>query len=141
MGKTMADGRPMKALVTGVGGQDGSYLADLLLERGYEVVGIVPDLGRTYESLAGVRERIELVQTDLLDRELLVEVLRRHRPRAHYNLASPSFVPLSWQEPVRTAEFAAVGVTSLLEAVRAVDPEVRVYPASSSEIFGEPKSV
>jgi GDPmannose 4,6-dehydratase len=131
----------LKALVTGVGGQDGSYLAELLLARGYDVVGGVSDLDRTYESLAGVHDRIELVQTDLLDRELLVEVLSRHRPREVYNLASPSFVPLSWQEPVRTAEFAAVGVTSLLEAVRAVDPKVRVYQASSSEIFGEPQEV
>jgi GDPmannose 4,6-dehydratase len=127
--------------VTGVGGQDGSYLAELLLERGYEVVGIVPDRDRTYETLAGVRERVELVQTNLLDHGLLVDVLRRQRPREVYNLASPSFVPRSWQEPVRTAEFAAVGVTSLLEAVRAVDPGVRVYQASSSEIFGEPQEV
>jgi GDPmannose 4,6-dehydratase len=131
----------VKALITGIGGQDGSYLAELLLARDYEVVGIVPDLARAYESLAGVRDRIELVQTDLLDRELLVDVLRRHRPREVYNLASPSFVPFSWEEPVRTAEFAAVGVTSLLEAVRAVDPAVRVYQASSSEIFGEPQEV
>jgi GDPmannose 4,6-dehydratase len=131
----------LKALITGIGGQDGSYLAELLLARDYEVVGIVPDLARTYESLAGVQDRIELVETDLLDRELLVDVLRRHRPREVYNLASPSFVPFSWEEPVRTAEFAAVGVTSLLEAVRAVDLEVRVYQASSSEIFGEPLEV
>jgi len=131
----------MKALVTGIGGQDGSYLAELLLARDYEVVGIVPDLARTYESLAGVRERVELVQTDLLDRELLLDVLRRHRPREVYNLASPSFVPISWEEPVRTAEFAAVGVTSLLEAVRTVDPRMRVYQASSSEIFGEPREI
>jgi len=131
----------LKALITGIGGQDGSYLAELLLARGYEVVGIVPDLARRYESLAGVGNRIELVQTDLLDRELLVDVLRRHRPREVYNLASPSFVPFSWEEPVLTAEFAAVGVTSLLEAVRAVDPAVRLYQASSSEIFGEPQEV
>jgi GDPmannose 4,6-dehydratase len=131
----------MKALITGIGGQDGSYLAELLLGRAYDVVGIVPDLAQGYQSLAEVQDRIELVQTDLLDRELLVDVLQRHRPREVYNLASPSFVPFSWQEPVRTAEFAAVGVTSLLEAVRAVDPGVRVYQASSSEIFGEPREV
>ena len=131
----------MKAVITGIGGPDGSYLAELLLARGYEVVGIVPDLARRYESLAGVGDRIELVQTDLLDPELLVDVLRRHRPREVYNLASPSFVPFSWEEPVLTAEFAAVGVTSLLEAVRAVDPAVRMYQASSSEIFGEPQEV
>ena len=131
----------MRALITGVGGQDGSYLAELLLEHGYEVVGIVSQLHRPYENLAAIRDRIELVHADLLDGETLADALRTHRPREVYNLASPSFVPVSWEEPVRTAEFAAVGVTSLLEAIRAVDPSIRVYQASSSEIFGEPKDV
>ena len=130
-----------RAIVTGVGGQDGSYLAELLLERGYEVVGIVRRLDTEYENLAAVRDRLELVQADLLHQDALVAVLRAHRPREVYNLASPSFVPMSWREPVATAEFAAVGVTSLLEAVRAVDPAIRVYQASSSEIFGEPAEV
>jgi len=130
-----------RAIVTGVGGQDGSYLAELLLERGYEVVGIVRRLDTAYENLAAVRDRLELVQADLLHQDALVAVLRAHRPREVYNLASPSFVPLSWREPVATAEFAAVGVTSLLEAIRAVDPAIRVYQASSSEIFGEPAEV
>jgi len=130
-----------RAIVTGVGGQDGSYLAELLLERGYEVVGIVRRLDTEYENLAAVRDRLELVQADLLHQDALVAVLRAHRPREVYNLASPSFVPMSWREPVATAEFAAVGVTSLLEAVRAVDPAIRVYQASSSEIFGEPVEV
>src|SRR5438270_5164425 len=128
----------MRALITGIGGQDGSYLAELLLERGYEVVGIVPQLERRYDNLAAVRDRIELVATNLLDESALAAVLREHRPREVYNLASPSFVPMSWQQPVRTAEFAAVGVTALLEAIRLVDPAIRFYQASSSEIFGEP---
>jgi GDPmannose 4,6-dehydratase len=131
----------MRALVTGAGGQDGSYLVELLLDRGYEVVGIVPQLESPYENLAGVRDRIELIQANVLDAAALTGVLREHRPREVYNLASPSFVPMSWEEPVRTAEFAAVGVTALLESVRTVDPSTRVYQASSSEIFGEPTEV
>ena len=131
----------MKALVTGIGGQDGSYLAELLLGHGYEVVGIVPQLDAPYESLAGIRARVELLQVDLLDEVALARSLREHGPGEVYNLASPSFVPMSWQEPVRTAEFAAVGVTALLEAIRAVDPAIRMYQASSSEIFGEPTVV
>jgi GDPmannose 4,6-dehydratase len=131
----------MRALITGIGGQDGSYLAELLLERGHEVVGIVPQLDSPYESLAGIRNRVELLQVDLLDEAALARSLREHGPGEVYNLASPSFVPMSWQEPVRTAEFAAVGVTALLEAIRAVDPAIRMYQASSSEIFGEPTVV
>jgi GDPmannose 4,6-dehydratase len=127
-----------RAIVTGVGGQDGSYLAELLLDRGYDVVGLVRDAARDYPNLATVRDRVQLVQADMLDREALTAVLREHAPREVYNLASPSFVPRSWEYPVETAEFAAVGVTSLLEAIRAVDPAIRVYQASSSEIFGEP---
>jgi len=127
-----------RAIVTGAGGQDGSYLAELLLDRGYDVVGLVRDAARDYPNLATVRDRVQLVQADMLDREALTAVLREHAPREVYNLASPSFVPRSWEYPVETAEFAAVGVTSLLEAIRAVDPTIRVYQASSSEIFGEP---
>jgi GDPmannose 4,6-dehydratase len=131
----------MRALITGIGGQDGSYLTELLLERGYEVTGIVPRLEPGYENLDGLRDRIALLQVDLLDERALTDALREHRPREVYNLASPSFVPASWDEPVRTAEFAAVGVTALLEAIRAVDPAIRMYQASSSEIFGEPTEV
>jgi GDPmannose 4,6-dehydratase len=130
-----------RAIVTGVGGQDGSYLAELLLEHGYEVVGVVRDASHRYETLAGVRDRVQLVTADLLDRRALESVLREHAPREVYNLASPSFVPRSWEHPVETAEFAAVGVTSLLEAIRAVDLGIRVYQASSSEIFGESAEV
>ena len=131
-----------RALVTGIGGQDGSLLAELLLERGYEVYGLVRrPVSARYENLEGIRDRIELIQADLLDQLALVEVLRGCRPHEVYNLASPSFVPMSWKQPVVTAEFAAVGVTSLLEAIRAVDASIRVYQASSSEIFGEPVEV
>ena len=130
-----------RAIITGVGGQDGSYLAELLVERGYEVVGVVRRLDVEHENLAAVRGQVELVQADLLHEDALVAVLRAHAPQEVYNLASPSFVPRSWREPVATAEFAAVGVTSLLEAIRAVDPAIRIYQASSSEIFGEPAEV
>ena len=125
--------------MTGIGGQDGSYLAELLVERGYDVVGIVrTGPSADYPNLVAVRDRVRLVQADLLDEKALAAVLREHAPREVYNLASPSFVPVSWDRPVVTAEFAAVGVTSLLEAVRAVDPSIRIYQASSSEIFGDP---
>jgi GDPmannose 4,6-dehydratase len=130
-----------RALVTGAAGQDGSYLAELLLGEGYDVVGVVRDPDAAHESLAEVRDRIELVEVDLLDQDALAATLRAHGTTEVYNLASPSFVPRSWEHPVETAEFAAVGVTSLLEAVRAVDTGIRVYQASSSEIFGEPVEV
>ncbi len=128
-----------RALVTGVGGQDGSLLAELLLEEGYEVYGVVRRSPSTeYENLAGIRERLELLQADLLDQMSLVKALRACRPQEVYNLASVSFVPASWDQPILTAEFAAVGVTTLLESIREVDSAIRFYQASSSEIFGEP---
>jgi GDPmannose 4,6-dehydratase len=129
------------ALITGVAGQDGSYLAELLVADGHEVVGVVREPDAAHENLASVRDQIELVHVDLLDQKALADTLRAHGTTEVYNLASPSFVPRSWEHPVETAEFAAVGVTSLLEAVRAVDSEIRVYQASSSEIFGEPLEV
>lgn len=129
-----------RALITGVGGQDGSFLAELLVEHGYEVTGIVYRPAAAYgENLAGVAGRVELVEADVLDQGAMSRVLAEQRPHEVYNLAAPSFVPRSWDEPVRTAEFAAVGVTALLEAIRAVDPAIRFYQASSSEIFGEPR--
>jgi GDPmannose 4,6-dehydratase len=128
-----------RALITGVGGQDGSLLAELLLERGYEVVGLVRPGATAYENLAAVEEQIELYEADLLNQTSLAQALRAARATEVYNLAAPSFVPTSWEQPVQTAEFAAVGATSLLEAVRHVDPEIRFYQASSSEIFGEPR--
>jgi GDPmannose 4,6-dehydratase len=129
-----------RALITGIGGQDGSFLAELLVEHGYEVTGIVHRPAAAYgENLAGVAGRVELVEADVLDEGAMSRVLAAQRPHEVYNLAAPSFVPRSWDEPVRTAEFAAVGVTALLEAIRAVDPAIRFYQASSSEIFGEPR--
>jgi len=129
-----------RALITGIGGQDGSFLAELLLEHGYEVAGIVHRPAAAYgENLAGVAGRVELVEADVLDEGAMSRVLAEQRPHEVYNLAAPSFVPRSWDEPVRTAEFAAVGVTALLEAIRSVDPVIRFYQASSSEIFGEPR--
>jgi GDPmannose 4,6-dehydratase len=129
-----------RALITGIGGQDGSYLAELLLAEGYEVFGVVRRQAAAYATaLAGVLDRIQLVEADLLDQRSLARALAESAPAEVYNLAAPSFVPRSWDEPVLTAEFAAVGVTSLLEAVREVDASIRVYQASSSEIFGEPR--
>ncbi len=131
-----------RALVTGIAGQDGSLLAELLLSEGYEVFGIVRRAtSEQFENLAAVRDRVELVQADLLDELSLVDALKTTRPHEVYNLASPSFVPMSWKQPVVTAEFAAVGVTALLESIRLVDPGIRFYQASSSEIFGEPRDV
>jgi GDPmannose 4,6-dehydratase len=130
-----------RALVTGIGGQDGSYLAELLLGKGYHVVGLVrPGAGR-YDNLAGIQGEIELQEADLLHETSLAQALRAADPDEVYNLAAPSFVPASWERPVETAEFAAVGATSLLEAIRHVKPELRFYQASSSEIFGEPRDV
>jgi GDPmannose 4,6-dehydratase len=129
-----------RALVIGIAGQDGSLLAELLLDQGYEVVGVVrqPTSGR-FENLEAIRDGVDLRQADVLDELSLVDVLSLSRPHEVYNLASPSFVPMSWKQPVLTAEFAAVGCTALLEAIRRVDPEIRFYQASSSEIFGEPR--
>jgi GDPmannose 4,6-dehydratase len=127
-----------RALITGIGGQDGSLLAESLLDRGYEVSGIVRRTGASYPNLEWIRERIDLVEADLNDQLALVRALRTARPHEVYNLASGSFVPASWEQPVLTAELAAVGVTALLEAIREVDGAIRFYQASSSEIFGEP---
>lgn len=129
---------PPTALITGVGGQDGSYLAELLIEQGQEVWGIVRRPAAEYPNLAHLLGSIGIVDADLLDQASLARAIRSTGAREIYNLASPSFVPRSWDEPVHTATHAAVGVTSLLEAVREVDVTIRVYQASSSEIFGEP---
>jgi GDPmannose 4,6-dehydratase len=126
------------ALVTGITGQDGSYLAELLLEKGYRVVGMVRRAStENFERIAHIRDRIELRQADLLDQLSLIDLLRSVRPTEIYNLAAMSFVPTSWQQPVLTAEFDAVGVTRLLEAMRLVTPDARLYQASSSEMFGQ----
>jgi GDPmannose 4,6-dehydratase len=128
-----------RALITGIGGQDGSYLAELLLEAGYEVVGLVRPGSPSYENLARLEGAIDLYEADLLNQTSLTQALRAAPPTEVYNLAAPSFVPASWEQPVHTAEFAAVGATSLLEAIRIVDPNIRFYQASSSEIFGDPR--
>ncbi len=130
-----------RALITGIGGQDGSYLAELLLEAGYAVVGLIRPGAPRYENLDGLAEHVELYEADLLNQTSVAQALRASRPAEVYNLAAPSFVPASWEQPVQTAEFAAVGATSLLEAIRTVDPEIRFYQASSSEIFGDPAEV
>jgi GDPmannose 4,6-dehydratase len=127
-----------RALITGVTGQDGSYLAELLLEKGYHVVGIVRRAStENFERIAHLRGHIELRQADLLDQLSLIDVLKAVQPTEIYNLAAMSFVPTSWQQPVLTAEFDAIGVTRMLEAVRLVVPGARFYQASSSEMFGK----
>jgi GDPmannose 4,6-dehydratase len=126
------------ALITGITGQDGSYLAELLLEQGYRVVGITRRSSTaTNERIAHIVDRIEIVQGDLLDQASLVEAIRDVHPSEVYNLAAQSFVPTSWNQPVLTGEVTGLGVTRLLEAIRQVDPTVRLYQASSSEMFGK----
>jgi GDPmannose 4,6-dehydratase len=130
------------ALITGVTGQDGSYLAELLLEKGYEVFGMTRRAStENVERIAHLTDRITLIQGDLLDPHSLVAALREAKPAEVYNLAAQSFVPTSWNQPVLTAEFTAVGVTRLLEAIRTVDPAIRFYQASSSEMFGKVREV
>src|SRR5918996_4934759 len=127
-----------KALITGVTGQDGSYLAELLLAKGYEVVGVVRRTSHhSYERIDHLLERIEVVAADLLDQHSLTVVLQDTKPDEVYNLAAQSFVPTSWNQPVLTGEFTALGVTRILEAIRLVHPAARFYQASSSEMFGK----
>ena len=127
-----------RALITGVTGQDGSYLAEFLLERGYEVVGMVRRTSHhSYERIDHLLDRIEIVAADLLDQHSLTVVLQEVRPDEVYNLAAQSFVPTSWSQPVLTGEFTALGVTRILEAIRLVHPGARFYQASSSEMFGK----
>jgi len=131
-----------RALITGITGQDGSYLAELLLERGYEVHGMVRRAStEKFDRIERVRDRISLHQGDLLDHRSLTDTLKHARPDEIYNLAAMSFVGLSWIQPVLTAEFSGVGVARLLETVREVAPEARFYQASSSEMFGKVREV
>ena len=131
-----------RALITGITGQDGSYLAELLLEKGYEVFGMTRRAStENVERIAHLVDKLTLLQGDLLDPPSLDAALREARPTEVYNLAAQSFVPTSWNQPVLTAEFTAVGVTRMLEAVRAVDPSIRFYQASSSEMFGKVREV
>ncbi len=127
-----------RALITGVTGQDGSYLAELLLEKGYDVVGMVRRTSHhSYERIEHLLDRIEVVAADLLDQHSLTVVLQETRPDEVYNLAAQSYVPTSWTQPVLTGEFTALGVTRILEAIRLVHPTARFYQASSSEMFGK----
>jgi GDPmannose 4,6-dehydratase len=127
-----------KALITGVTGQDGSYLAELLLAKGYEVVGVVRRTSHhSYERIEHLLDRIEVVAADLLDQHSLTVVIQDSRPDEVYNLAAQSYVPTSWTQPVLTGEFTALGVTRILEAIRLAHPTARFYQASSSEMFGK----
>jgi len=132
----------MRALITGITGQDGSYLAELLLEKGYEVVGMVRRSStESFERINHIKQKITLVQADLLDQLSIVNVVEEHRPSEIYNLAAQSFVPASWVQPVLTGEFDALGVTKVLEAIRLVDKKIKFYQASSSEMFGKVREV
>jgi len=131
-----------RALITGITGQDGSYLAELLLDKGYEVFGMARRSSlEKFERLNHFRDRITIVQADLLDQLSLIEAVKDAAPDELYNLAAQSFVPTSWTQPVLTAEFTAVGVTRVLEAIRQVNPKIRFYQASSSEMFGKVREV
>jgi len=126
------------AVITGVTGQDGSYLAELLLAKGYEVIGVVRRTSHdSYERIGHLLDRVHIVAADLLDQHSLTTVIRDAKPDEVYNLAAQSFVPTSWNQPVLTGEFTALGVTRLLEAIRLAHPEARFYQASSSEMFGK----
>ena len=132
----------MKALITGVTGQDGSYLAELLLNKGYDVVGMVRRSStEPFDRIRHIRDRIDIRQADLLDQLSMISVIEDVKPDELYNLAAQSFVPTSWDQPVLTAEFDALGVTRLLEAVRLINRKIRFYQASSSEMFGRVQEV
>lgn len=131
-----------RALITGITGQDGSYLAELLLDKGYEVIGMVRRSSTVnFERIAHIQDKIRFVPGDLLDEVSMIEILRTYRPEEVYNLAAQSFVQTSFGQPVLTGETTALGVTRLLDAIRLVDPEIRFYQASSSEMFGKVQEV
>jgi GDPmannose 4,6-dehydratase len=130
------------ALITGITGQDGSYLAEFLLAKGYQVVGMVRRSSTVnFDRIRHIQNKVEIVQGDLLDQMSLIDILKEFRPREVYNLAAQSFVPTSWKQPVLTGEFTALGVTRMLDAIRIVDPTARFYQASSSEMFGKVQEV
>ena len=127
-----------RALITGITGQDGSYLAELLLDHGYDVVGVVRRSSTvSFERIAHIQDRLTLVPGDLLDQGSLVSILAEHRPTEVYNLAAQSFVMTSFSQPVLTGDVTALGAVRLLESIRQIDPDVRYYQASSSEMFGK----
>lgn len=128
----------MRALITGITGQDGSYLADFLLEKGYEVYGMVRRAStENFERIAHIRDRVHLEQADLLDQLSLIKLMETVQPDEVYNLAAQSFVPTSWSQPMLTGEFTAIGVTRMMDALRLATPKARFYQASSSEMFGK----
>jgi GDPmannose 4,6-dehydratase len=126
------------AFITGITGQDGSYLAELLLSKGYKVYGMVRRASvDKFERISHIMDKVELIQGDLLDQYSLISALKKAQPTEVYNLAAQSFVPTSWAQPVLTSEFTAIGVTRMLESIRLVDPKIRFYQASSSEMYGK----
>ena len=132
----------MRALITGITGQDGSYLAEFLLEKGYQVIGMVRRSStEPYERIQHIRDKVTLVQADLLDQLSIINLIEEHKPDEVYNLAAQSFVPASWGQPVLTGEFDALGVTRVLEAIRLVNKDIKFYQASSSEMFGKVQEV
>ncbi|MGB3216125.1 MAG: GDP-mannose 4,6-dehydratase [Anaerolineae bacterium] len=131
-----------RALITGITGQDGSYLAEFLLQQGYDVVGMIRRISViNLDRIEHIQDKVTLVQGDLLDEASLISILTEFRPQEIYNLAAMSFVPTSWQQPVLTGESTALGVTRMLDAIRLVDPTIRFYQASSSEMFGKVQEV
>jgi GDPmannose 4,6-dehydratase len=131
-----------RALITGITGQDGSYLAELLLSEGYEVIGMLRRSSTVnFERIAHIQDDLTLVAGDVLDEVSMIEILRQHRPNEVYNLAAQSFVPTSWSQPVLTGEVTALGVTRMLDAIRLTDRDIRFYQASSSEMFGKVREV
>ena len=134
----MSSSEKRRALITGITGQDGSYLAELLLEEGYEVCGVVRRSStEAYERIQGIKDQVNLVQADLTDQVSMIDVISEVRPNEVFNLAAQSFVPTSWKQPILTGDVTALGVTRMLEAVRLVDKSIRFYQASSSEMFGK----
>ena len=134
----MTPSEPRRALITGITGQDGSYLAEFLLEQGYEVHGAIRRSStETFERIAHIKDRLHVVQADLTDQTSVLSALSEIRPHEVYNLAAQSFVPTSWKQPILTADVTALGVTRMLEAIRVIDPAIRFYQASSSEMFGQ----
>ena len=131
-----------RALITGITGQDGSYLAEFLLEKGYEVIGMVRRSSTlNFQRIEHIQDKVTLVSGDLMDQVSLINIIQEHRPHEVYNLAAQSFVQTSWEQPVFTGEVTALGVTRVLDAVRMTDPDIRFYQASSSEMFGKVKEV
>ncbi len=132
----------MRALITGITGQDGSYLADLLLEKGYDVYGMVRRSSvENFNRIEHIRDKLRFVQADLLDQLSIIDALKESRPDEIYNLGAMSFVPTSWKQPVLTGEFTGIGVTRVLEAMRHMDKNIKFYQASSSEMFGKVREV